>query len=53
MVQIRRLSNEWLTGYDFLKNLHIKLLAVRRERERPGNYNSSPCTWYRRDTNEI
>ena len=48
------LSDEWLSRYELLKNLHIKLCRsvtgtrTRTDADNQGDYNSSPCTSYRR-----
>ena len=50
MVQIGMLTDEWLSRYDILKNLHIKLcrsVMGTCDVDDLGDYNSSPCTLYK------
>ena len=54
MVQIWMLSDEWLSRYELLKNLHIKLSQcdgnadADADADDRGDCNSSPCASYRR-----
>ena len=48
MVQIGMFSDEWLSRYELLENLNIKLCDGNTDTDDRGDCNSSPCTSYRR-----